>query len=197
MATRRSDFSTPKGSSFGLLAQKNEKDRNRKEDINNDFEESPEIEARRPKRALFEKKPDAFSNRKSHDFKISSSFRELANRRENNHKPSESQNFNNMGKTTKERLKIVPLQERRSQTRRLRANTLTRCEIITNIKSSNPKEEIIKKPEIKIKNLAQVVIPVESLKIDEDEQLSTYSLFTKIISGALERLGGNEQLQLA
>ena len=149
-------------------------------------------------RTLLESVPNFSDLRKSHDFQITSSFRETDTRnRINHHKVAEPINSNNMNKAPKGMLKITPLNERRSQTRQLRANTLTRNDYRSPKKPQIKIEKKKSEEEVNFTNLVKVEVPDEPMKIDENEQLSIYSLFTKIFSGALERLGGDEQLQLA
>jgi hypothetical protein len=81
------------------------------------------------------------------------------------------QNSNNINK---EKFKITPLQDRRSETRRIRANTLTRYEIESPVKV-NIQPVQIGKP-----NAVQ-----ESMQINEHEQIVTYSLFTKLVGKCL------------
>lgn len=83
-------------------------------------------------------------------------------------------------------LKITPLQERRSISRGLRVNSVSRVE--ENLKpQSSLKIKQENKPElIRIDPRLN-----ESMEVGEEEQLKTYALFTKIISGTLDRLGGD------
>jgi hypothetical protein len=81
-----------------------------------------------------------------------------------------SNNINN----NKEKYKITPLQDRRSETRRIRANTLTRYDIESPIKV-NIQPVKIEKPNMVL----------ESMEINEHEQIVTYSLFTKLVGKCL------------
>ena len=80
------------------------------------------------------------------------------------------QNSNN----NKEKFKITPLQDRRSETRRIRANTLTRYEIESPVKVNIQPVQ---------KDIPNTVL--ESMQINEHEQIVTYSLFTKLVGKCL------------
>ena len=60
----------------------------------------------------------------------------------------------------------------------------------------NPLNTIQNTQEVK-PQLIRVNAHNDSLEIDEEDQLQVYSLFTKIVIGTLERLGGDPQMQLA
>mmetsp|Transcript_40024 Transcript_40024/g.39624 ORF Transcript_40024/g.39624 Transcript_40024/m.39624 type:complete len:358 (-) Transcript_40024:174-1247(-) len=205
--SKKRDFSTPKGLSFGLLAKKNAKDKKMKIHKQDQFDDSPKIEARRPVRTLLDAMPSPNNFRKSQDVQVYSSFRDHTEKdptisvHKIDPKPFESSHNLQFGKMKKEIIRITPLQERRSQTRRLRASTITREEGAKPMKNSISLVSPNVEPEDKdIVNFTAIRPEKEAIKVievEENEQISTYSLFTKIITGALERLGGDDQLQLA
>lgn len=88
-------------------------------------------------------------------------------------------------------LKLTSLQERRSISRKINSNSKSRMDDFV-----NPLNTIQNTQEIK-PQLIKVNAHNDSLEIDEEDQLQVYSLFTKIVIGTLERLGGDPQMQLA
>ena len=88
-------------------------------------------------------------------------------------------------------LKLTSLQERRSISRKINSNSISRID--SNI---SPKKNLQITQENKLQ-LIKVDASNDSLEIDEEDQLQVYSLFTKIVIGTLERLGGDAQMQLA
>ena len=190
----------PKGTSFGLLAQKNHLELNLLNSSQN-FERSP-VQTKDKQRK------DNISNtlsilnfhnvRKSHDPHPISSFKEPASTKHRD----EPTCFSREGIMTKKRaendsIKLIPLNERRSQTRRMRATTLTRNDDDTpiKVKLTHVRAEQEERPQIH--NLVKINVVEKSFEVDESEQLSTYALYSKLISGTLERLGGSDALQLA
>lgn len=198
----QSDFvNTPKGTSFGILAKKNELDQSKVVPSGRYKIESPRNTGDEEDiKFLSSSIPNFNSVRKSYDVQLASSFREPVSARNN------QDQINFQSSNTKKRraeineLKITPLQERRSQTRKMRANTLTRAEPSSPVKVNlhsklDPGQD--SKPIVSLNNLARVNVNDISMEVDESEQFNTYALFTKIMAGALERLGGDHQLQLA
>lgn len=159
---------TPNGKSFGLLTLKNQMEsKNRGDDL-----DSPLFESKNLVKSLF---PSQVSDlRKSQDAQITSSFAGF-----NTARASKQEDFAtrhsllNLNNVSKEKLKITPLQERRSRTRKIRANTLTRSEIESPIK--------VNIQPIQKQELAKVSFAKESMEINEHDQLVSYSLFTKLI----------------
>ena len=89
-------------------------------------------------------------------------------------------------------LKITPLNQRKSVTRKIGAGSITRLENETNPLTQAQVQQENKPELIKIDpNLD------ESMEIAEDEQVHTYGLLTKVMAGTLDRLGGDRNLQLA
>mmetsp|Transcript_40922 Transcript_40922/g.46993 ORF Transcript_40922/g.46993 Transcript_40922/m.46993 type:complete len:287 (+) Transcript_40922:1244-2104(+) len=184
-----------KGMSFGILAKKNEQDqrrasRSRRYDENTRDEEylvNP----------LSCSIPNFTDIRNSVDPMSTKSFRDpSASEKKTGY--FQRENIMNRKRNDLDELKITPLQERKSLTRKLRMNTITRKD---NKLSENFERDSKQVPEPspvpKMQNLVQINIHDQSMEVGEDEMLSTYSIFTKIIAGTLERLGGDEALQLS
>lgn len=98
-------------------------------------------------------------------------------------------------------LKITPLNERKSVTRKIRMKTLTRADekdpglIDDTVNYSKP--DPTPTPVPMMTNLAKQNFNDESMEVGEKDLLDTYAFFSRIMTGALERLGGDESLQLA
>jgi hypothetical protein len=188
-------LSIPKGTSFGLLAQKNQNDQS-KLNRSHHLDDSPVQESRRQNTITNALSVLNFHNvRKSYDPQITCSFKEPQTMR-NDKERLTRESIMNRKRPELDNIKFIPLQERRSQTRQMRTSTLTKNEENTPVKiilSSIKMQELPNK----FQETEQPTFKDESFEVNEGEQLCTYALFSKIVAGALERLGGDEALQLA
>lgn len=190
-----------KGVPYGILAQKNELEKRRASKNNSRFEiASPKANFHNAESNYMTTSIPNFQDvRKSFDPQIKSSFREATTVRHNQQEEfSVRKTIMNRKRPELDEIKITPLQERRSLTRKLRSSTITRADepfsLRVNLNSSRQFDANLASP---TRKLDKAEDHDQSLEIDIKDQLSTYGLLTRIISGTLERLGGSEALQLA
>lgn len=142
--------------------------------------------------------PNFSDVRKSLDPQFAKSFRENTEVKENT---SRRDNIMNRKRNNLDDLKITPLNERKSVTRKIRMKTLTRADekdpglIDDTVNYSKP--DPTPTPVPMMTNLAKQNFNDESMEVGEKDLLDTYAFFSRIMTGALERLGGDESLQLA
>lgn len=183
--------------SFGILSQKNEMDQI-KSNNKNEAVTTRHKELKGVRNIISSSIPNFSDVRKSLEPQMVQSFRENVEIKESS---SRRENIMNRKRNNLDDLKITPLNERKSVTRQMRMKTLTRANenepglIDEVVNYSKPKPEPTPIPIMN--NLANSNLNDESMEVGEKYLLDTYAFFSRIMAGALERLGGDESLQLA